>query len=110
MGYEMKYRARRTREIDELRFVAACSHDILNEIVAADRIEIGIEILDRNRRSRDLDHHADRRHRCRDALVVQFADDAAKQFTTTIEFLRYRYHGYHHLQISCYRGARQRPE
>jgi hypothetical protein len=39
--------ARRTRELGELRLVAACGSDILDEVVAADRKEIGVEILDR---------------------------------------------------------------
>ena len=110
MSDQIEHRARGTREIGELRLVAARRHYILNQIVAADRIEVGVEILDRERRRRHLDHHAERRHRSLAALAAQLIDRILKQRTATIELLRHGDHGDHHLQISGHRRARQRPQ
>ena len=94
---EIEHRARRTSEIGKLRFVAACRHDILNQVVAADRIEVGLEVLDHERRGGNLDHHAKRRHRGLVSLAPQLVDRILEQSTATIELLRYRDHGDHHL-------------
>ena len=59
------------RERGQRRLVAARRHHVLQQIVGADREEIGVEVVDRERGGRHLDHHAERRRHRSDALRLQ---------------------------------------
>src|SRR5690349_1384681 len=55
---------RRRGQLGEGGIAATGGGDVLDQIVAADGVEVGIELLDGERRCWNLDHHANRRKRC----------------------------------------------
>src|SRR5260370_32080671 len=110
MSNQTEHRARRTSKIGELRFVPARGRHILDEIVAADGKEVGVEVLDGKRCRRHLDHHAERRQLRFSALALQVLEDLLEKRAAAVEFLRHRDHWNHHLEVPCYCSARQRPQ
>src|SRR5438270_13132839 len=110
MPNQTEYRARRTGQIGELRFVPARGRYVLDQIVAANGKEVGMEVLNGKGCRRHLDHHAERRHLRFAALATQVLDGLLEKGTAAIKFLWHRDHRNHYLEIASHCSAGQRPQ
>ncbi len=103
-------RRRRLSECRQLRLVPARGIEILDEIVAADREEVGREILQRQGGGRHFDHHAERRPGGGPPLAGELIDRGAEHGPALRQLRRQRDHRDHHLEVAMHRGAGERAQ
>ena len=92
------------------RIVAARRHHVLDQVVAADRVEVGGEGRRGERRRRDLDHHAERRHGRLDARRTQIRHDLLEHGARCFQLVRQGHHRQHDLEIARGGGAGERAQ
>ena len=77
-------------EVGDRADVARRGHRVLGQVVGADRIERGAEILCAKRRRRDLDHDAERRAGAGDPFRLERRELCVKHGARAVEFRRAR--------------------
>jgi hypothetical protein len=90
--------------------IARGRQHVLDEVVAADRVEVGRQGVDGDRGGRGLDHDAERRQCCRDTLRRQLGKAARDDGPRLRQLVRSGHHRQHHLHRPAVGGAEEGAE